>query len=182
MRDIRQRQRLHDSHGYRRGRCEHPSGPGISCRGQTGSSRYVERAGGHDRGYNNKPALPTPAAEEPGPSESLLKPKQISKTTLLARFGARLCRTNESVDSRPRLRFNASTIRRVEDLLQSLRQFRRQFRQPRRDRSARRRSDPADVNLILSPIRHQLHHDQRFESNHAEIGRIVDGLNLRRRQ
>ena len=39
---------------------------------------------------NNKPALPTPAAEEPGPSESLLKPKQISKTTLLARFDARL--------------------------------------------------------------------------------------------
>ena len=39
-----------------------------------------------------------------------------------------------------------------------------------------------DVNLIFPSVRHQLHQDQGLESDHAEVGRIVDGLNLRRRQ
>jgi hypothetical protein len=37
----------------------------------------------------------------------------------------------------------------------------------------------ANVNAIDKLVRHQLHHDQRFEGNHAEVGRIIDGLDLR---
>ena len=35
---------------------------------------------------------------------------------------------------------------------------------------------------VLVAVRHQLHHYQRFECNHAILGRIFHGLNVRRRQ
>ncbi len=38
------------------------------------------------------------------------------------------------------------------------------------------------MGAILVPIRHQLHHDERFEGKHAEVGRIVDRLDLRSRE